>query len=52
MHQNALVRKTSRVVAMSTVLGATAALILVGAPADAATVEAARGVAITMARGV
>lgn len=52
MTQNVIVRKTSRVVAMSAVLGTTAALLLVGAPADAATVELARGVAITMARGV
>lgn len=53
MAKNNIVTKTSRIAGMAAVLGAGAALLLVGAPADAAQVNAAaRGVAITFARGV
>ncbi len=52
MTKNAIVRKTTRIAGTAAVLGATAALILVGSPADAATVGQARGIAITMARGI
>ncbi len=52
MLQNNIVRKTSRIAGMAAVLGATAALILVGGPADAATMSNARGVVMGMARGV
>lgn len=53
MTKNTFCSKIARIAAGSAVLGTTAALILVGAPADADVVgSAARGVSITFARGV
>lgn len=52
MTQHAIVRKTARIAGMAAILGATAAVILVGGPADAATSETSRGVVIAMSRGV
>lgn len=53
MNKNAFLNKITRIAAGSAVLGTTAALILVGAPADADVIgSAARGVSITFARGV
>lgn len=53
MTKSVLTKKIARIATGSAVLGATAALILVGAPADAGILDgAARGVSISLARGV
>ncbi len=53
MTKNAIVRKTTRIAGFAAVLGTATALLLVGAPADAAQLETfGRGVVITMGRGV
>ncbi len=61
MINNAIFRKTSRIAAMAAVLGTSAALLLIGAPADASTVPdgtttliraAARGISVGYARGI
>lgn len=53
MNKNTFSSKIARIAAGSAVLGTTAALMLVGAPADADVIKvAARGVSITFARGV
>lgn len=53
MNKSVLFNKVIRVLTGSAVLGTAAALILVGAPADAGMIgTAARGVSITFARGV
>jgi hypothetical protein len=61
MINNAIFRKSSRIAGAAAVLGASAALLLIGAPADAATVQsgatsmlssAARGISVGYARGI
>lgn len=53
MSKNIFFNKIARIATGSAVLGTTAALILIGAPADADVIgSAARGVSITFARGV
>ncbi|HEY5821304.1 MAG TPA: hypothetical protein VIT20_04980 [Propionibacteriaceae bacterium] len=53
MPKNILISKTSRIAGLAALFGTVGALMLIGAPANAAELEtAARGVAITFARGV
>lgn len=53
MTKSTFFNRITRIAAGSAVLGTTAALMLVGAPADAEVIRsAARGVSITFARGV
>lgn len=53
MPKNSIARKTTRIASMAAVLGAAAALLLVGAPADAAQIGTlGRGVVHTFGRGV
>lgn len=53
MPQNVSHRKSSRFLGMAALLGAGAAMLLVGSPADAATLHAAaRTIALGYARGI
>lgn len=53
MTKNTIVRKSTRIAGLAAVLGTTAALVLVGAPADAAQITTfGRGIVHTLGRGI